>query len=116
MFLTKDDHSTIKHIIETRLGSLPGVAILETRIRNLDDCIRCGVLLDVDNLELSVQGLFELPPVFDKTQLFNEVDEVAEAVKAARLERKFTRLEPAPLQRPLPGNGLRGNWAKPRMM
>ena len=110
MLLTIKDDATIRNIIDTRLCSLPNVAILDFKIKELPDAVKIGVLLDIDHLKLSVCSIYELPKVFSRQRLLTEIDEVAEGIKVARLETSCTRLEPSPLSRKLPGTGLRGRW------
>lgn len=115
MLLTGRDEPTIKHILTTRLETLPRVKILDFKMKTTRDCIKIAVLLDVDDLKLGVDSYFELPLVFEKTQLLNEIDEIAEGVKTARVEMLVcTDLKPSPLTRRLPGTGIRGRWAMGR--
>jgi hypothetical protein len=106
------ENSTIRNILETRLESLHGVSVLEFKHKIIGDHIRIGVLLDVDNLHLCVSSLFELPLRFEKRELLNQIDEIAEAIKTARLQVACERSEPSLHARPLPGTGMRARGRK----
>lgn len=110
MFLSYNDDATIRNILETRLESLPGVKILDWKVKKMASCTKIGVLLDVDDLKLTVESVFELPHVFDKRQLLNEIDEIAEGVKQARIDTACVRIQPKPFSKLLPGTGIRGNF------
>lgn len=115
MLLTHKDENTIRHVIVTRLESLPRVKLLDFKMKVAFDCIKIALLLDVDDLRLGVESFFELPLVFDKAALLNELDEISEGIKTARLETIVcTDLKPSPLSRRLPGTGIRGRWASGR--
>ena len=115
MILSARDEPTIRNILQTRLESLPGVAVLDWKITPLKDAVRVDVLLDVDALAIGVKSAFELPRYFEKRQLLNEIDEIAEGVARARRELAGTELKHQQdavrvngvAWRGLPGTGLR---------
>ena len=112
---TEADIPTIKNIIVTRLESIPRVKLLNFKFKIVADCLKLALLIEADALRLGFDSFIELPLVFDKTQLLNEIDEIAEGIKTARLETIVcSDLKPAPLTRRLPGTGLRGRWAMGR--
>ncbi len=104
------DHTSIENIVKTRLGSLPGIEVWTVKIINKPDCMKVKVIFVADDLTLRFRSRFELPLSCPKELVLNEVDEIAEAIKTARLEHKFTTAKPSPVMRPLPGTGLRGKW------
>ena len=112
MIYGHQEETTIRNILETRLESLHLVKILEFKHKVVGDHIRIGVLLDVDDLKLCVSSVFELPLIFEKRELLNQVDEIAEAVKTARLEVACTLALPTTHSRELPGTGMRGSWGR----
>lgn len=66
-----------------------------------------------DNGILDVRGFFDLPRFFDHTHLLNEIDEIVESVKKARIEASISVLRghrPEKLRVALPGTGLDGRW------
>lgn len=119
MFLTHNDTATIRNILENRLNTLTRTRILDWRVRHNSECVRIGVLLNVDDLKLCVSGWFELPLVFEKRQLENEIDEIAEGVKEARRRAILTRAlegqEVMLAPDTLPGTGLRGHFLPKRI-
>ena len=108
MIYGHQEDSTIRNILETRLEGMHGVKVLEFKHKPIGDHIRIGVLLDVDDLAIVVSSQFELPLIFEKRELLNQIDEIAEAVKTARLEVACTRDLPTTHSRELPGTGMRG--------
>lgn len=107
------DYPTIKHAIMKRLDKEPGVDVLEIRILKRKDCIAVGVHTWVDK-RLDPKSFFDLPPEFDYRLLHDEIDEIAEQIKAARKDYfgKGIVIMPVNTRRQLAGNGLRGNWKK----
>lgn len=119
--------STIKHICETRLegkspvegepriGGVPGVTgFYFFELKHLQDCIRVRLSLDVrggfyDDMKLRVNSEFELKPNCSKREVLNELDEIAEAVRIARLESKWKPAMHSGMAT-LPGTGVRGRW------
>lgn len=114
MLYTHNDDASVRNIIETRIATLPNVAILDFKFERRGDCLKVGVLLDVDHLRLNVCSIEEFPLVFDKRQVLNWCDEIEDGIKHARLRTAATRVRPSPLSEPLPGSGLRGNWTPMR--
>lgn len=109
--LTFEDEPTIRHAIMKRLDKERGVDISDVLIKSHLDCIAVGILATIDDA-IVVRSRFDLPPEFDYRHLHNEIDQVAEQYKAARLD--FTgrghHLRQPEIQ--LMGTGLRGLWAK----
>ena len=107
------DYPTIKHAIMKRLDKERGVDVLEIRILKRKDCIAVGIHTWVDKM-IDPLSLFELPLEFDYRLLHDEIDEVAEQLKAARKDH-FGRGGLIQIRSPvrqMAGNGLRGNWRK----
>ncbi len=138
--LTYTDAPTIRNAIIKRLDKEPGVEICEIIVMphiggvNREDpercletikflvahvpieqlqprieCISVGVLARLGH-SLVTRSRFELPPEFTHQHLINEVDEIAEQYKAARLDfwgRGAVMREP---EKQLAGTGLRGRW------
>ncbi len=116
LLLSARDEPTIRHIIDSRLTSLSNVAILEIKIKQALGCVKIAILLDVDHLRLVLDSYFELPLYFERTALLNEIDEIAEGIKLARLETLVcSDVRPEPLTRQLPGSGIRGRWGQTRV-
>ncbi len=110
--LNRTDTPTIRNAIHKRLGKERGVTICEIKFWQHEDCISVGVLATVDEGPIT-RSLFDLPPEWDIRHLWDEIDEVAEQMKAAR-KAHFGR-GGLPMAKPevqLAGTGLRGRWAK----
>ena len=104
------DHTSIENIVKTRLGTIPGVEVWTVKIINKPDCMKVKVIFVADDMALRFRSRFELPLACPKELILNEVDEIAESIKTARLEHKFTTAKPSPVMRPIKGTGLRGKW------
>src|SRR5579863_3174268 len=117
--LTWTDDPTIRHAILKRLDLERGVELLEVKItphpKATPRFIAVGVLARIDHT-LDARSLFHLTWSLEIGHLRNEIDENAEALKAARKDhfgRVFRgQLMVGDMQRTLVGNGLRGNWGK----
>src|SRR6266550_2045118 len=83
--LTWEDEPTIKNAIQKRLGAERGVTICDIPVEADIDCIRVGILAQVDST-LIVRSRFDLPLEFELSHLHNEIDEIAEHYKAARAD------------------------------
>jgi hypothetical protein len=72
--------------------------------------IGVGVLCRLGHM-LVTKSRFDLPPEFTHQHLLNEIDEIAEQMKAARLDffGRGAKLRDPEVQ--LAGTGLRGRWA-----
>lgn len=115
MLYTHNDDASVRNIIETRICTLPGVAMLDFKFKKIRDCVKVGILLDVDDLRLSVCSVEEFPLMFDKRQVLNWMDEIEAGIRHARIRTAATRVRPSPLSEPLPGSGMRGNWSPARI-
>jgi hypothetical protein len=80
--LTYDDAPTIRHAILKRLDKEPGVALLGIYAKRFPDFIGVGVEALVRD-RLVTRSQFRLPPQFALQQLHNEIDQIAEQLKAA---------------------------------
>lgn len=110
--LTETDLPIIRHAITKRLGAERGVRIVGIPMQAKDGHIAVGVLAVLDEGSLIVSSQFHLPIPFELAHLHNEIDEMAEQYKAARV--KFWasgRVMKIPATA-LAGSGLRGNWAR----
>lgn len=124
---------TIKHAIWKRLGNERGVNIVDIRILKRvkgdtytydgeprtakDDHIAVGVWLILSDTAwdggiIDLKSFFELPHEFEMDQVRNQIDEIAEKVKEARVKAGLKILHRPGLQRRevLDGTGLRGGW------
>ncbi len=111
--LTDEDTPTIRHAINRRLGNEPGVTICDIKFGKGMNYIVVGILAELDNGGPITRSRFELPIPFEHAHLIDEIDEIAEHMKAAR-KAHFGRgsgliLTP---ERQLQGSGLRGRWAR----
>ena len=111
--LTYADRPTIRNAIIKRLGDEREVRIVSIPIKKGTDCVRVGVLLLVGDAVL-VRSVFELPEEFDHAHLVNEIDEIAEQCKAARVDYLRNGCVVADGEKDLGGTGLRGRWASKR--
>lgn len=112
--LTYDDEPTIRWAIRRRLESETGVTALDIHVKNRPDDdpthIRVAVITELGRLIPPLKSRFDLPAIFDHSQLYNEIDEIAESYKKVRLS--FFRNGPPPpgLEIEIGGRGVRGNW------
>lgn len=111
--LTYSDEPTIRFAMMRRLDKEPGVKICEIKtvphLRDDPPYIAVGVLATVMDA-IVTRSIFELPAQFELRHLHNEIDEIAEQFKAARLDffgKGCFLLEP---EKQLAGSGLRGRW------
>jgi hypothetical protein len=120
--LTYDDAPTIRNAILKRLDKERGVKVCEIAIEphlgplaGDDQHIAVGVLyvLDSEHDGPILRSIFHLPAEFEHRHLLNEIDEVCEHAKMARVDvairGKIMRFGE---QRTLLGTGLRGRWAQ----
>ena len=107
--LTIEDKSTITNAILKRLDKEPGIKIAEVKVKPLADCIAVGIWMLVDD-RLDVQSVFELPNEFEHVHLLNEIDEIAEQVKASRIGAGPFLLHRRSHREYVKGTGLRGHW------
>ena len=113
MLYAPHDLPTIRHSILKRLGAERGVTICDVIIKERKDHVRVAILALLDGFDaLRVTSCFELPKEFELIQVHNEIDQIAEQYKAARLDYwakgrpELGRMESIPLA----GTGLRGLW------
>jgi hypothetical protein len=120
--LTAEDKPTIRNAIRKRLDRERGVRVLSVPVKEHEDCIRVGVHILLENLiqltadesaevPLQLISRFELPLSFEHAHLVNEIDEIAEQCKKARLDwwMRGRKLEGFV---ELAGTGARGRWQK----
>ena len=113
MLYAQHDLPTIRHAILKRLGAERGVIIYDIVVREKKDHVRVGVLAGLDGFDaLIVKSCFEVPKQFTIELIHNEIDQIAEQYKAARLDYwQKGRPELGRMQEvPLAGTGLRGLW------
>jgi hypothetical protein len=113
--LNVDDGATIRNAITKRLSKeLNVVRVLEINIKEHADCLRVGVLTDMDAIIL--RSLFDLPKAFYHNTLLNQIDEIAEQCKAAWLNfhagvARGMSIGSHDIRTTL-GTGLRGAWKR----
>lgn len=116
--LTYDDNPTIRHAILKRLDAERGVKVCEIKIEPhlldpREPFIAVGVLLEVDRAldgGLLLSGVFHLPAAFELRHLHNEIDEIAESAKSARIDVALTHGTRRGERKVMLGTGLRGRW------
>jgi hypothetical protein len=112
--LTAEDAPTIRHAITRRLDTERGVAVREVKVEPHPDevpaFIAVGVLAELDG-RLVADAVFHLPSEFELAHLHNEIDEIAEGFKSARIDAALSGLPAVGAMRRLLGTGLRGGWA-----
>ena len=119
--LAYDDWPTIKNAIQKRVGAEPGIRVVDIKIKNLGDpkspegeFIKIGVEVLIDS-HWEAFSVTELPKEFQHIHLLNQIDEMIESFKAARLN-GWKKGEISDVKNPtlnrLPGTGLRGHWPK----
>lgn len=122
--LTTDDKPTIRNAILKRLDREPGVAVADIQAKDARDkdgksYLQVGVWMVLTDTEqesglVDLRGFFDLPPEFEIAHLHNEIDEIAEQCKAARLKAGIGRILFVPgkeqKREALAGTGLRGRW------
>jgi hypothetical protein len=84
--LSFDDAPTIRHAIIKRLDKEPGVRFTTVYAKRFADGIGVGIeatIADVTPM-LQTRSAFRLPPEFELRALHNEIDQVAEQIKAIR--------------------------------
>lgn len=104
----------IRRSITRRLGTEPGVKLLDIQIKPFRTHIAVGVLWQAYDKAMG-QSIFDLPAQFELRHVHNECDEIAEQIKEAWRKFQFT----GPSQPELGamsevyearGTGRRGNW------
>lgn len=109
MLTYHDNAATIRWAILKKLDAESGVKVCDVLIKPHPDHIAVGILATLSD-ELIVRSRFDLPSEFDLRHLHNEIDEIAEQYKAARLDffgRGAIMRDP---EKMLEGTGLRGRW------
>lgn len=112
--LTHADEPTIRFALNRRLDKEPGTRVGE---------IKCTPHLKAEppytqveaeiylNSTLTVRTAFHLPEPFEHRHLLNEIDEIAESCKRARLDFWKQGQSMMGAHNELPGTGLRGRWS-----
>jgi hypothetical protein len=113
MLTYEDGEPSIRFAITRRLSKEAGVKTVDVRVKKFGDSIRVGVWTDLDDT-IYTTSIFELPLEFDIAHVRNEVDQIAEQLKAARRDHfgrtlRGQRLAPG-IGAQLAGTGLRGLW------
>jgi hypothetical protein len=104
------DEPTIRNAILKRLSVERGIRLLDIKIKRHKDNVAIGVLAQLDTV-LLVRSRFDLPPEFEYTHLHNEIDQIAEQYKCARIDYWRNGRPEAMPEREVIGTGLRGLWA-----
>jgi hypothetical protein len=113
--LTDEDTPTIRNAIYRRLDNEPGVKICEIKFAKGLHHIAVGVLASIDDMDDGpiTRSVFDLPIPFEHSHLVEEIDQIAEQLKAARKAHYGSGggliLTP---ERQLVGTGRRGLWAR----
>lgn len=121
--MTYDDEPTIKNAIWKRLHQPGTTEIADIRVINHPDAkpayIEVGIWfvlkdrIQIDGL-VDPRSFFDLPVEFTHSHLLNEIDEIAEQLKAVRKETAIARIMFNPEARQgrsaVLGTGLRGRW------
>jgi ribosomal protein S15P/S13E len=110
--MTFEDEATIRHAITKRLDKEPGVSVIEVKAKKHPDCIKVGALCIIDGTLIS-KTRFELPLEFEHAHLLNEIDEMAEHLKACRKDwwgRGGFAQQVIDPEKVMTGTGLRGRW------
>lgn len=110
--LTADDTPTIRFALVKRIDAEPGMRSGEIKFLHGPGFIDVHVEVAVGGLDaLLVHSEFHLPDPFEIGHLHDEIDEIVENAKGARLE--FWRNGRVMAgRRELPGTGLRGRWER----
>ena len=122
--MTYEDEPTIRHAIMRRFDPAKGkkgergikvceILVQPHMIEN-PPFIAVGVLAAIDSEHDGpiVRSYFHLPAEFELRHLHNEIDEIAEQYKSARIDMALNgRMMKFGEQRTMLGTGLRGNWA-----
>lgn len=109
------DTPIIRRMIMRRLESEKGVKILATSIRPAKDCIHIGIWWHLDDWLIG-DSHTDLQPPYERIQLVNEIDKIAEQLKTVRRlkgqKKQFSQL--IGLMEPFRtiGDGLRAHWRK----
>lgn len=108
MLNADDSLPIIKHALHRRLGKEPGVRVADVRCLVAKDHI--AVFVDLAAGDLGLHSEFHLPLEFEHAHLIDQIDEIAEQVKAARMSYWLSGRQTE--RRELSGTGLRGRWAQ----
>jgi hypothetical protein len=117
MYGVDDGLPTIRHFITKKIESVSGAMLAEpVRIKLHEDAeppyIAVGVHVLLDGGPLAVRSTFHLPTQFELIDVYNEIDEIAESFKAARVA-YWRQGRPSTLEEAqLPGTGMRGRWKR----
>lgn len=107
--LTAADLPTIRYAIMRRISGLHGVTYSEVKMKPHPGYIAVGVLVEIGRHVLATSR-FDLPDPFELAHLHNEIDEIAEHIKAVR-KNGGKGLLTLP-ERQIAGSGLRGRWLR----
>ncbi len=84
MLCAKYDLPIVRQAILNKLDKERGVKVCDMPMRDHKDYIAIGVMSLIDGT-LLVRSVFHLPPWFDLRHVHNELDQIAEQYKAARV-------------------------------
>lgn len=117
--MTHEDMNTVQYALSKRLGEIPGVEALEVKTKyhahDQPPFIAVGVEFLVDKMLVGI-SVFDLPVPFEHGHMMNELDQIAEQIKAIR--RDAGHLAPQTREvanigsRPIVGTGRRGLWPR----
>lgn len=112
-----EDNATIRNAILKRLDT-ESCVIFDLQIKKEKDCIAVGVWAAILNAGpdiIDTRSFFDLKPEFTHKDLLNEIDEIAEQIKAVRKSAgPFAIFNPSqdPRREAVKGTGLRGRWGE----
>lgn len=112
--LTWDDAPTIRWAILKRLEKEPGVRFVHVFAKQFPGFIGVGVEASIADVEPMVQtrSHFRLPPVWEIRTLHNEIDQIAEQIKAIRREHRGIVRSDQSIGAQIAGTGLDGQMKK----
>lgn len=111
MLHAEHDTPLIRNALHRRLDKERGVRIDDIKFLRTDTHLQVRVEIEVGGA-LNLISEFDLPNTFEHGHLINEIDEIAEACKRARMEFWLSGRPVFEGRRELPGTGLRGNWCR----
>lgn len=111
--LSFDDDATIRNAILKRLDGERGVRVCDIKMAPARNAVPPYIRVGIESLldaQFTCVSFFDLPGEFEIGHLRNEIDEVAEQYKSARLDRFFNGPTENGRMRTMRGTGLRGRW------